>query len=357
MAEKKMKSETPFSGLPDRAFWRPSVAQRSLFDLSELWRPKFKLEPHDACVAFGSCFAQHFGRSLTERGFNWLQTEMPPPGMSEKSAFLFGYKRFSCRTGNIYTASLLRQWLSWATGEHEPAEEAWETENGIFDPFRPNIEPYGFSSLSELKHSRRVAIEALHKAVQQAKLFVFTLGLTESWQNVEHGYEYSVCPGVIAGRFEPDTHLFVNQKFEAIRASLFDAIRMIRQLNPCVQILLTVSPVPLTATKSDMHVLVATSHSKSILRAVAGQLAQEVPYVDYFPSYEIITSPAMQGVFFEPNKRSVTRQGVSFVMDHFFSALGEQANDPNKERLGSTHSGGDVICEEEMLDAFRRPAI
>ena len=35
--------------------------------------------------------------------------------------------------------------------------------------------------------------------------------------------------------------------------------------------------------------LTANSYSKSLLRTVAGQLAQEHRDVDYFPSYELIT--------------------------------------------------------------------
>ena len=39
---------------------------------------------------------------------------------------------------------------------------------------------------------------------------------------------------------------------------------------PKLRILLTVSPVPLTATAGDDHVLLATTYSKSVLRAGRG---------------------------------------------------------------------------------------
>ena len=47
-------------------------------------------------------------------------------------------------------------------------------------------------------------------------------------------------------------------------------------VNPRARLLLTVSPVPLAATATPNHVLVASIHSKSVLRAVAGELAEDM---------------------------------------------------------------------------------
>jgi hypothetical protein len=65
------------------------------------------------------------------------------------------------------------------------------------------------------------------------------------------------------------------------------------------------------------HVITATIESKSILRAVAGQVASHSKVVDYFPSYEIINSPVFKGMFFEPNLRNVNPHGVNIVMNSF----------------------------------------
>ena len=81
---------------------------------------------------------------------------------------------------------------------------------------------------------------------------------------------------------------------------------------------MTVSPVPLTGTASGRHVLQATTYSKAVLRAVAGELAQKYDHIDYFPSYEVITNQAARGCFYEENLRSVRREGVEAVMNIFF---------------------------------------
>jgi hypothetical protein len=310
----------PYEKLPERHFWSSAVAKRNMFDIEQLWEPRFPIEPTHQVATFGSCFAQHFGRALSARGFNWLIAEQPPRGLDEDHAKEFNYGVFSARTGNIYTASLLKQWVEWATGT-PPPQEVWEQDGRFYDPFRPNIEPNGFASREEVTASREMAIEAFRTCLTGSNVFVFTLGLTESWFHAGKGYEYPMCPGTVAGTFDAKLHKFVNQDYAFISTTLLDALRKARGLNPKLKFLLTVSPVPLSATASGNHVLVATMESKSILRAVAGHVSRQLEEVDYFPSYEIINAPPFRGAFFEPNQRSVNHAGVDHVMSSFFAGL------------------------------------
>lgn len=348
----------PYQQLDDRYFWAPAVGQRSMFDVRDLWDPKFRIARHHRVVTFGSCFAQHIGRALKERGFNWHVPEKAPQEMSPVNARKYNYEVFSARTGNIYTASQLTQWLGWADGDLDVPGEVWKDGEQYFDPFRPNIEPDGFSSQEEMERSRLMAISCFREAVVNCSVFVFTLGLTESWLNQEHSYEYPMCPGTVAGEFDGTRHIFRNHDFPSIRRALTAAIRKIRLLNSNARILLTVSPVPLTATMSGNHVLVATMESKSVLRAVAGQLSRQFQFVDYFPSYEIINAPTFRGGFFEPNQRNVNPSGVAFVMNSFFDCIlgkfpveDEKAATTRSERLADLADSG-AICEEELLGAF-----
>jgi hypothetical protein len=112
--------------------------------------------------------------------------------------------------------------------------------------------------------------------------------------------------------------------------------------------------VPLTATATGGHALTANTYSKSVLRAVAGQLAQEHQQIDYFPAYEIITGVPFRGAFFEPNLREVTPEGVEFVMRRFTAALDRQAADqPQQNRSDSRpEKGGDLLCDDAVLDYY-----
>ena len=352
----------PYENLPTQAFWRPAVADINPLEISNLWRPKFPINKNHLIATAGSCFAQHISKALVERGYPWFDSEPAPPGLSPASKTAFNYGIFSFRTGNIYTPALLKQWLKWALLKEPMPDEIWIKDGRYYDPFRPAIEPNGFASESELKASRVDTLNAIATTFTRCKLFIFTLGLTEAWVNKHEGYVYPMCPGTVAGEFNEDKHSFINYNYQQTRIELRDSIELIKNANPGIRFLLTVSPVPLTATASDQHVLVATMYSKSTLRAVAGDIANARFDVDYFPSYEIITGLPYRSMFYEKNLRSVKSEGVAYVMNMFFSSLNDttpvpsknitQDSDADNQITPDGHSDNGVVCEEELLAAF-----
>lgn len=369
--------KNPYTDLPNSQYWRTAVGERSPFQIEGLWRPKFKIKPRTHIITAGSCFAQHIGRALKNRGYRWVDAEPAPVHMSEQAKLDYHYGTFSFRTGNIYTPKMLYQWVSWAAEESEAPKVLWQKDGRYYDPFRPAVEHNGFATEAEAYASRNVTIKAVRSAIEQANVFVFTLGLTEAWQDKDTGIEYAICPGTIAGRFDPEKHKFENHSFSSTQRYLKTAIKIMRKINPRISILLTVSPVPLTATASGDHVLTATSYSKSILRAAAGELVRRSKNIDYFPSYEIITHPAFRGMFYAPNQRSIDPKGVEIVMNHFFrdqeaafsktytvrGAYGVEKQvivDSEAEEPGywgktdTPFVAEDIRCEEEMLDAFSK---
>lgn len=374
-----MQMSHPYENLPSDRFWRSAVSNVAAFQIRGLWKPRFRVKKRTKIATAGSCFAQHISRALVAKGYHWVDAEPAPEMMSAQAKRDFHYGTFSFRTGNIYTPGMLRQWLSWASGESEPPEVVWEKDGRFYDPFRPAVELNGFSSAQEVYASRMVTVAAVRRAIETANVFVFTLGLTESWHDKAGGFEYAICPGTVAGEFDPENHVFVNNSYASTFRHLKGAIRLARRMNRNLKILLTVSPVPLTATASGEHVLMATSHSKSILRAVAGDTKNANASVDYFPSYEIITHPVFRGMFFGPNQRTVDPKGIEFVMDSFFRdqlatfaktvpVVGAYGivkqrpvlddEDPSETAVVLDQSVAEdaeaVLCEEEILNAFAK---
>ena len=357
----------PYETLPEDRFWRTAVADRDALEIAGLWKPRYQIGRRTGIVTAGSCFAQHFAKALVARRYRWLDFEPGPAGLSAQQRKDYHYGTFSFRTGNIYTPKMLRQWLTWALTDTPVPGEVWEKDGRFYDPFRPGVEPGGFVSPEELYASRRETLAAIAAAVRGANVLVFTMGLTEAWVNKVTGVEYAVCPGTVAGVFDDEAHGFVNHGFAALMADMVASLRLIVRANRRLGILLTVSPVPLTATASGSHVLTATSHSKSLLRAVASELARAHPRVDYFPSYEIITHPAYRGRFFAANLRSVLPEGVDHVMTQFFrdqaAAFGSAGAapptappapppDPVEPVEPELTEAEELRCEEEILAAF-----
>jgi hypothetical protein len=354
----------PYESLPEDRFWRTAVAERDALEITGLWKPKHAIARRTRIVTAGSCFAQHFSKALVARRYRWLDYEPGPAGLTPEQRKDYHYGTFSFRTGNIYTPKMLLQWLTWALTNAPVPEEVWERGGRFYDPFRPGVEPGGFVSVEELRASRQDTLRAIAEAVRGSHVFVFTMGLTEAWQETATGVEYAVCPGTVAGAFDEGRHGFVNHGFGALMGDMTAALRLMFRANRRLIVLLTVSPVPLTATASGQHVLTATSHSKSMLRAVASELVATQARVDYFPSYEIITHPAYRGRFFAPNLRSVLPEGVDHVMAQFFRDQaaafgGEVAVAPAPvpvvavpaEEPEMTEAEA-LRCEEEILAAF-----
>ncbi|GAA3856483.1 GSCFA domain-containing protein [Streptomyces sedi] len=340
----------PYESQPPRAFWRTAVAEPGPEGIGDLWRPSFTLGQDEPVLTVGSCFAAHIGRALLEHGMFWHDAEPPPPGLTAEERRRRQYGVFSFRTGNVYTAAMLRQWVAWAHGESAPPEESWSEDGRHRDPFRPTVEPEGHASTEEMLAARAATLAAIREAVADASCMIITLGLTEAWRSRHHHATYQLCPGVRHGVFDPEEHEFHQHSYPEVHEDLTAALALLRAANPALRVVLTVSPVPLTATATDRHVLDATTQAKSVLRAVAGQVAADDALTDYFPAYEIISGFPFRGAFFQPNLRSVTPEGVAFVMSHF---VGPVTRRPVAERSPQQAArSGEAYCDDALLDYY-----
>ncbi len=344
----------PYDNLPEKRFWRTGVAAKDPLTIEGLYEKKFSIDAKTKIATAGSCFAQHISKCLRRNGYQVLDMEPPPPGLSEQNAQTFGYNIYSARYGNIYTARQLRQLTQEALGERQPTEVAWQKDQRFYDAFRPGVEPEGLESEQEVMLHRAHHLKMVKQLLTTCNLLIFTLGLTETWQNNQDGSVYPTAPGVIAGKYDPEKYRFINLSYQDTLDDFSQFYQIVKKINPNCRFLLTVSPVPLTATADNQHVLCATTYSKSVLRAVAGQLYQDFDDIDYFPSYEIIASSWSRGFFYQSNLRSVSPIGVETVMRTF-----EKSHPPIKKTNASESanhptSEDDLICEEVLLEAFAK---
>jgi hypothetical protein len=339
----------PYKTQPERAFWRASVGSRHYADLSCLWHP-MPLHKADRIATAGSCFAQHIGNNLAARGAAFMDMEPAPPVFtSAAEARKWGYGVFSCRYGNVYTTRQLIQLFEEAHGNRTPDELVWEKDGRFYDALRASVDPVGQDSPETVLALRERHLAAVRSMFATLDVFVFTMGLTEGWESRRDGTMYAVAPGTVAGSYYAEKHVFRNLRYAEIRADMLAFWERLRAVNPGARMLLTVSPVPLAATATDNHVLVATTYSKSVLRAVAGDLSEEIDDIYYFPSYEIISSHPARGMFYEPDLRNVNQFGVDFVMKNFFS--GELAKEFLSNGKDVDEDELDLICDEEKLDS------
>jgi hypothetical protein len=321
----------PYLEQSDKAFWSRSVSRN--FSADSLWNDADRsslFQKDDLIVSAGSCFASNLIPWIEKEGLEYLRTEELPSQFKDMPENL-GYRNFSASYGNIYTARHLRQLYEQALGVRVPAEDRWYIDGMVIDPFRPGL-AYPAESDAEFDLLKASHLRAVLSAFHKATVFVFTLGLTEAWQSKVDGSVFPACPGTISGSFDEEKHEFKNFSVEEITEDLTKFIELLRESNPKVRFIITVSPVPLVATATNSHVLLASTYSKSVLRVVAEQVSNQLNNVTYFPAFEIITGPQAPFEYFESDRRNVSEIGVAEVMNSLLRGLATPKNNLSDSR-------------------------
>ncbi len=355
-------SANPYTDLPSAAFWGEAVSFAAPGALDPCVRGEI-IPPGAKIATMGSCFAQHLSAHVAQSGLTYFVPEAAPAGLSAADARALGYGVFSARYGNVYSAPQALQLLRRALGQFRPVEDVWERDGRFVDAFRPRIAPDGFESPAAVRAEAARHLTCVERVFKEADWLIFTLGLTEHWRSRIDGAVYPLAPGVAGGRFDPARHEFVNATVSETVADLAALIGETGKINPGLKILLTVSPVALMATYEPRHVLTSTVCSKSILRAAADEIERRFPNVIYFPSYEIVTSPAAEGRYYADDLRQVNRLGVDHVMRvfarHFIEAsAGRAGPGPAPGPAYVLPRSEEVVCDEEDLQrAFAKPKL
>jgi len=338
----------PYRELPLNRFWRSAVSQIAADQIDPVTRPRFTFNQYTPIAAAGSCFAQHIAHRLSSSGFNFLKIETTASDSTDSGIY-------SARYGNIYTARQLLQLMERAYGRFEPVENAWLMPNGRYaDPFRPKIEPEGFASIEELEVARAEHLAAVRRMFETLSVLVFTLGLTEAWRAKTDGAVFPLAPGVAAGSMNMQRYEFINFTENEVATDLALFLDRLLHINPNVRVILTVSPVALSASYADRHVLVSNTYSKAVLRVAAERISQQYACCDYFPSYEIITGSFNRGRYYADDLRTVTPEGVNHVMRVFLHHYANVESSPkaiNAEMLAETRDMLKIVCEEELIAA------
>ena len=358
----------PYKQFPERQFWHHAVSGTPWAELFRHERGKFTIAADQSVASAGSCFAQRISRLIAESGLDYTDYEPAHPLVPPARAAELGYGLFSCRYGNVYTTRQLRQLVDEALG-HRPQIDRLATDEAgrVIDLMRPNINKVGFESFDEAVADRAWHLQCVARMLERCKVLIVTLGLTETWLEPDTGIVYGTHPEVVTR--QPCGRPLQAHNLDYIECynDLVAVFQRLREINPALRLIFTVSPVALAATHQPQHVLVASSYSKAVLRAVAGKFAALLPQVDYFPSLEIFNASQSFGQFLSEDLRDVNRRGVEVAMATFRrmflapdaggagcrAAAAPAVPAPATAHAGAATSGSlaDVECDE-ILNAF-----
>lgn len=268
----------PFSNWPERG----SANNRLEPFAKPAFTPSFRLEPGESILTIGSCFARNIEIELEERGF-----DIPTRRMIQAD---LDFARIGYNVLNNYGAPSIWNEISWALDPDRPFNE----HDAFFEIFpgkfidahlNPGIKPASIETL----RSRRRAITAAYRTIQDCRVSIITLGLAECWFDRRTGVYINTAPRRSMIRLDPERFEVHVLSYEEVMGFLTRTIDLIvRHCRPDFRIVLTVSPVPLTATYRDQDVMVANAYSKAVLRAASEALVTAHDFIDYFPSYESV---------------------------------------------------------------------
>ncbi|AHK42206.1 hypothetical protein OV14_0044 [Ensifer adhaerens OV14] len=314
---------------------------------------KMLIKKSDKVISAGSCFASNLVPYLEKSGLTYHRTEVVHPAFSDNADEELGYAKFSAAYGNIYTVRQLLQLLRRCRGQFSPLESYWIDMGTLIDPYRPGLK-HRARSVQEFHALTRQHLQKTLQAFKEATVFVLTLGLTEGWVSKADGAVFPACPGVVSGQYDAQQHEFHNFTVAEVEQDLATFITEIREINPGLKFIVTVSPVSLVATATSSHVLCASTYSKSVLRVAAESAANRFKDVTYFPAYEIVTGPQAPDTFFQGGKRDVTPEAVHAVMNALLAHCEVDGQIKKEAKVAAPVRISEMLvdaeCEEVMAD-------
>lgn len=245
-------------------------------------QPKFQLSRTDRFFAIGSCFARNFEFFLEQQKLECLSTKYPiderfhdPPDTRAPNSAL-----------NAYTAQSTAALVDLPN--HPRAKTVGLLQTGANEFCDMLLTGIRLTTGEESEALRQRVLETYRELVH-ATVVIITLGYTEAWfDTLDDVYVNRAPGGSLKTQREAERYLFVNSGHADVRANIEKAIATIRR-QTTAKIILTVSPVPLRVTFTKWDVITANLYSKSTLMSAALETATQYDFVDYFPSYELVT--------------------------------------------------------------------
>jgi hypothetical protein len=272
--------------------------------------PGFKMQREDKVFAIGSCFARGVELALIDQKMDVLSKT------AEFDSFPAMNGELELGFTNKYNTFSICNELRWALdpAAEFPRESLVDLGNGIF--YDPHTNPaLQLAGLEETIHRREI-MQMVTRRISQCRVVIITLGLVEVWRDtVANVFINQLIPGMHSSY--PDRYELHVTNFVENLSNLERIHGLLSQFgHQDVQIVVTVSPVPLQATFSGEDVVIANTYSKCLLRAVAQEWAAAHKNVHYFPSYEIVQN-SDRSLTWEEDMRHVKGKVVRHIMSLF----------------------------------------
>ena len=217
------------------------------------------------------------------------------------------------------------------------------------EKFRAMVNPFGvmYNPVSVLHTVKKVANHTFDTAV-------FTLGTNHVYVERATGEIVDNCQKRPQREFE-ERELTVEECAEALR----QAITLLRQANPKVKVIITISPI--RYAKYGYH---GSQLSKAVLLLAADKLEKEEgERVYYFPAYEIVNDELRDYRFYKADMLHPNEQAVEYIWEQLvatcFSAEAKQFLEewrPIKEALAHRPFNPEAAAYQDFIKKTKEKA-
>lgn len=244
----------------------------------------FSLGYNSRIMMLGSCFVENIGKKLEYFRF---RTDINPCGIVYNPLSVSNALKLLLERKRFEEFDLLQNDGKWVSLYHHGC----------------------FSAVDSLECLRRINERLERSAVElrRADLLIITFGTAWVYRYRENGLVVSNCHKFPAGDFER-----FRLSVEDIVAEYTGIITRLREVNPSVRILFTVSPI--RHWKDGAH---GNQLSKAVLLLAIDELAHLFPDVCYFPSYEIVMDELRDYRFYAEDMLHVSDVAVNYIWERF----------------------------------------
>lgn len=246
--------------------------------------PSWNISYPDKILMMGSCFAEHIGENLKNRLF---KIDLNPFGV------LFNPVSIG---GGIQRL---------INGQPYSVDDLF-FRDGLWHSFDHHSRFSGVDPLAVTSHINQ-KLDNSRSSLLSAKALYITFGTARVYHHVKSGRIVSNCHKLPANEFQYD--LLRIGDIVRLYSRLF---KEILNLNPGIQVVLTVSPVRYWKDGANGNQI-----SKSTLVLAASELSNEFEQVSYFPAYEIFMDDLRDYRFYDEDLIHPGKPGIAYVWQRF----------------------------------------
>lgn len=308
--------------LDDQSIWRKAVSADDPQAVDPIRVPRFKILSDYKVSALGGCFSQLLRRMRP----HWSTPQLDNARTGTVSITRSDFN--SSDGAMVHSVKQLLQLFELAFEVRQPSDVGWMNSDGAYiDPIRFSSNLVCFSSEADMLRARKRMLEHFAASVRTSDVMVITLQQTPVFRRRHDGLIVNYTPDVQMHDLHQGVYDHLSPSIKDVMDDMALVVRGMKAVNPKIKLLFAVGVAPIVATFDDQTALVSNAATKSALTVVFQELRRDHDWIDYFPSYELLTGAFSRGMYLQGDLRTTSDLGLSRLWEvfnkHFFSGEAE----------------------------------